>query len=1579
MPHELVAPPLLTLAARLRERRTTERFHAHEQDGTTEPSCRPQFAQGVRGGALLSQRSVPPSSWGWRRLVRIPPAAWPVLGAFAIFCVALFLASQWKEAVEPRPLEPVGTSVLSDEDWESAGASTVTSPPPGAKALRHPHMCADGATGCNASSALLLGSELSVLKENGELDVIRYAIVGADHHLYIPRVDNWIRLMIDSTTDATLTIMNSIIDARHSLATDRDFDGLQDAAETDDWGTGTLDRDSDDDGVLDGLDARLCVDAASLEWPAALVRDVGGEDVADPDGDGLLCPLDPDSDGDGLRDGTELGITEPVHGISAWSVSGTDPGAHTGGNPHFIVDADPATRTDPLLVDSDGDGVPDGWLDHNRDLSWTAPTFWGVAGEYDALYQQYTTDAQGATANKAFHVFPGTSLVVDHIDAFTDGTDAYLHGIITLTGGEDLNANGRVDAHELDPLDSDSDDDGMPDGPSHQLRDALWDAWPHLMDSGSTTGQLYGTGEEVAHQMLATCAGENWTRALVLDDTTTSTGTPVDQMWKRRDFDQDGTPNALDKDADGDRLPDGLECGVTQAILELIGFWEVPVDAASLGEDELVELTRGTNASRRHFTEDLDPSSLTDPWDWDTDDDGMSDGQEDRRQDGINPLNETDPLDHDTDDDGLTDFVERGRILEDIPAKVRWMVARTAHRPHWSAASAAMIDTFEEDADEGLTFTDPLKGDTDGDGHLDGDEDLNGDGMLGAWIVNNTTLSTNLGWTTSQLDAERDGWECDLGVFEAERDDAGRRADPASWTSACELDPANPDSDGDGVFDGAESRGWEVVILSPDYDEAKTRTWWTTSNPFRSDTDNDGALDGEEYNHRIDARRADSDGDWLPDGWEIDNNGSANMIETTPPDIHVDRNGFGFDIGLKWTDCIRIAFVKVCTKVWVTRDFDLKLKVTDAAGVMSAKLWIIEGEYDTSGGVVVPGHAVDAVALARAASDQERANGGLAALTSPSSYPVPTMGAVTRAALQNGQVSTQAAFIGVDQGLRRSVIWHGTLTTAVKVSASSALPGSDIWDLFAGYSIVVVASDVNGNEGNGSVDFPSLAGAISAVAEAVWQSLVSVFNAAREAVAAALESIVSVVLAVARALFEVIIQPYMEMFLSAAAAAADSIAFIADVLGYVVDGDIGGFFADTRVNSIFGAITTLVTDYDASSATISPISIFSMLIDAVIGSLGGADTNEQGRMDESTISPQTMRAMSTTPEPLESSANSNSNCGGVLCVFGLVLLLLVGVPIAALVGALAGTALALAGLLTTAVLFYGMVRIAMAIVRFTSWAGSGFVQMAVDWAAGFAQRSMLPAAKFLSTYGLKFIGTPLAGGVTLVARGASPAESVAVHRVAIGSLITGTLFGLVISGVSDPDSIIWRPVAYALIQSIVGAGLGAVLPDATDGEVTEVYQRLGGYDHLLSIVQGLAFLSSATAAVALGTSLLAGTGLTGWAFDSAKIMAKLFSNTLRERIPLILFMLGVAVQILAPVLGSQSKYAAMEFAIGGLLLSGISHGFDMADSFKNLRLGPTPGSGVFKSSDLLAQLFLGTLGDGAGAVVAYTAIHEGLS
>ena len=67
---------------------------------------------------------------------------------------------------------------------------------------------------------------------------------------------------------------------------DADSDGLPDKIEIQ-IGTNPNDADSDDDGVLDGLELHLSIDT---------------------DGDGLIDALDPDSDNDGLFDGTELGL-----------------------------------------------------------------------------------------------------------------------------------------------------------------------------------------------------------------------------------------------------------------------------------------------------------------------------------------------------------------------------------------------------------------------------------------------------------------------------------------------------------------------------------------------------------------------------------------------------------------------------------------------------------------------------------------------------------------------------------------------------------------------------------------------------------------------------------------------------------------------------------------------------------------------------------------------------------------------------------------------------------------------------------------------------------------------------------------------------------------------------------------------------------------------------------------------------------------------------------------------------------------------------------------------------------------------
>ncbi len=71
-------------------------------------------------------------------------------------------------------------------------------------------------------------------------------------------------------------------------------------------------------------------------------------------------PNNPDTDGDGLQDGLELGRVAGV----------PDPdgafGARKGTGAGFVPDLDPASTTQVLNPDTDGDGIPDGTEDANR-------------------------------------------------------------------------------------------------------------------------------------------------------------------------------------------------------------------------------------------------------------------------------------------------------------------------------------------------------------------------------------------------------------------------------------------------------------------------------------------------------------------------------------------------------------------------------------------------------------------------------------------------------------------------------------------------------------------------------------------------------------------------------------------------------------------------------------------------------------------------------------------------------------------------------------------------------------------------------------------------------------------------------------------------------------------------------------------------------------------------------------------------------------------------------------------------------------------------------------------------------------
>lgn len=359
---------------------------------------------------------------------------------------------------------------------------------------------------------------------------------------------------------------------------------------------------------------------------------------------------------------------------------------------------------------------------------------------------------------------------------------------------------------------------------------------------------------------------------------------------------------------EGSALPIGDNRGAAY-IFDINGLGGT--DSDSDGLSDLDEINIGTDP----FNPDTDGDGLSDglevlnmqngscihPLIFDTDDDGLSDGYEfnvgpnpcnpDVDGDGLLDGNEvsigTDPNTFDTDGDGLSDGVE---------------VAIGANPLHPDTDGDGLIDGLE------IAFTtNPLNPDTDGDGLTDGQEvtlangtgcpnpvmaDSDGDGLSdgfehGAGLnpcdadsdhdglsdANEATFGTNPLNADTDGDGLLDGYEVAIA--------AG---------SGCPS-PTNPDSDGDGLSDGDENTaGLSPCDTDSDNDglsDANEAVFGT--NPLDEDTDIDGLLDGTE----VDIAQgtgcpnplvADSDGDGLSDGAEI-------MLGTNPCNVDTDGDG----------------------------------------------------------------------------------------------------------------------------------------------------------------------------------------------------------------------------------------------------------------------------------------------------------------------------------------------------------------------------------------------------------------------------------------------------------------------------------------------------------------------------------------------------------------------------------------------------------------------------------------------------------------------------------------------------------------
>ncbi len=639
--------------------------------------------------------------------------------------------------------------------------------------------------------------------------------------------------------------------------TDTDGDGITDQDELD-QGTDPEDADTDDDGIDDGDELDQGTDPTDDDTDDDGVSD--GEEV-----DGGTDPTDADTDDDGIDDGDELDQgTDPTDddsdddGVSDGEEvdAGTDPTDDDTDDDGIDDGQEGEDGTDPLSEDTDADGLTD--LEERNGPDGDA----GTGDETDPL--DADTDDDG--------LMDGTELEdgLDPLAGDTDG-DGLLDGIevgVTTVVPSGISVGGVVyqgsrdvqpDADPsttTDPLDPDSDGDGLLDGTEDADHDGA---------SPVAIGGTGSAGDGESDPNLADTDGDGWDDGAEVfagcdpRDTDTDDGGVDDrtEMWV------DGT-NPLDPaddgafiDADGDGLTDREE--------QVLGTDPTDPDTDDDGSTDLQEV-EGPDGVRGSADD-------TDPLDADTDDDGLMDGAE------RNGPVQTDPNAPDTDGDGLWDGLERGVVALVTP---RFSLGGFYAR---GTDGNAPLDT------DPSTTTDPAAADSDGDGLLDGEEDANGNGasvyVVGAMGTTGSGesdpnvadtdgdgLDDGLEWAlgSSPVDTDTD----DGGVFDGlEVDfDGTDPTDPGDdrfdrdgdglfdyQERALGTDPASPDTDLDGVWDGVE------VGFDGSLDEVDT-------DPLDPDSDGDGLLDGEE----------DEDGD-----------GVVGPVETDPLDP--DTDGGGVDDG----------------------------------------------------------------------------------------------------------------------------------------------------------------------------------------------------------------------------------------------------------------------------------------------------------------------------------------------------------------------------------------------------------------------------------------------------------------------------------------------------------------------------------------------------------------------------------------------------------------------------------------------------------------------------------------------------------
>ncbi|QTH63079.1 choice-of-anchor L domain-containing protein [Psychrosphaera ytuae] len=603
------------------------------------------------------------------------------------------------------------------------------------------------------------------------------------------------------------------------LDADSDNDGLADRAE---YGLSGIDSDND------GLDDVLDVDATGG-------TDANGDGIDDDaagiqsDNDGTFDFLDRDSDNDGVPDAVEYFALQQdsdndgvLDGYDVDQTGGVDT------NNNGIDDAFDAVITEGL--DTDGDGIDDLTVIKTDVDGDGVPDFRDPDSDNDGI-------VDGIEANVAYTDSDGDGIDDAYDSDFVSGEDANSDGVIDAVM-VDTDMDGVLDMHDLDSdndgqLDTeeapsvDTNNDGIANAsaplvtePVDTDNDGIYDFrdldsdGDGIYDIANTPEQAFDTDGDGQIDFESDVDGDG------IEDTVDSDIT-IRGAGGNNDVDFDGAVNAIDNDDDNDGISDIREGNAdsdgdtvidsrdadsdNDGIPDYIETDRPPVtglDSDFDGIDDAydVDATGGQDLDKDGVDDiyaivDTDGDGTPDYLDTDSDNDGLSDTEE---QAAV-PL-----LNRDEDNDGIDDAID-----------VTYTGGRDVNR---DGVDDDLLKTSDADGDGLLNYRDT---DSDGDGIEDGAEgngDSDGDGIL----------------DSDDSDSDNDGIE---DVLEGNGDTDGDGI----------PDYLDLDSDGDGISDaveGTRDSDGDGILDSKEVD---------ADNDGIPDNEENGDFNGDGINDRLQA------------------------------------------------------------------------------------------------------------------------------------------------------------------------------------------------------------------------------------------------------------------------------------------------------------------------------------------------------------------------------------------------------------------------------------------------------------------------------------------------------------------------------------------------------------------------------------------------------------------------------------------------------------------------------------------------------------------------------------------------------